>query len=55
MIISPILHHFGTPGAKNLGNQLLDVSENAINELNWYENVVIGTKMSILANLVWII
>ena len=52
---SPFWSHFGTPGAKIWGNQLLEMSENVINELCCYENVVVGTKMSILAQLVWII
>ena len=59
MVISPILDqfwgHFDTPGAKIVGIQLLEVSENVINQLRWYENGVVGTKMSILAHLVKII
>ena len=30
------------------------MSENDLNELSWYENGVVGRKMSILARLVWI-
>ena len=59
MVISLILDHFwshfGRPGTKILGNQLSEVSESARNELDWYENRVVGTEMSILAPLVWII
>ena len=41
--------------AQNSGNKLWEMSENVTNELSWYENAVLGTKMSILAQLDWII
>ena len=59
MAILPILDqfctHFGTPRPKIGGNQLLEVSENDLNELRWLVNGVVGREISILARLVWII
>ena len=53
MVILLIFDHFGSPGTKILGNQLSEGSESATNELRGYENRVVGTKISILALLVW--
>ena len=51
-ILDPFWSHFGTPMLYIFGKQLLEVSENALNELGRSENVVVGQKMSILAQLV---
>ena len=59
MVILPILDHFwshfGNPGIKILGNQFSEVSRNGRNQLRGYENMVLGTEMSTLAQMVWII
>ena len=53
MVFYPFWTHFGTPGPKILGNQSLEVSGNALNELSRPVNGGVGQKSSILALLVW--
>ena len=41
------------PRPKMVGNQLLEVSGNGLNELALSKNRVVGQKINILAQLVW--
>ena len=43
---APFLEPFWHPWAQNWGTKLLEVTENLVNELHWYENGVIGTKVA---------
>ena len=47
----PFRNNLGTPMPTILDNQLLEVPQNAFNGLLWYENRVVGTKISIVARL----
>ena len=49
----PFLSSFWPPRPKILGNEILELAENTINQFLGLENVGIGTKMSTIALLVW--
>ena len=51
-ILDPFWSPFGTPRPKNVGNQLLEVSGNSLNELSWSENGVVEQKINIPTLLV---